>query len=265
VTVAYKETIMKNNQTAINLDVSTTKGVGYYNINNIDKKNKKDKTLNEENPFSSSSFGQSALHASNSQLLGCQQEEELLDSKAEPVAPPALSKDDIMRCIFQLFDNGEGSSQRYKFKIRLNLADKSNPEFIANMTKDFRNFKKYIPEPYRNEIIEMARQERISIKDKTGFYPYLGKLHMNKSKASNRVRNQIEPDTLVVIWFDEEERGWSGLIKIQNWVHEFDLFSQHLTQKQKDSKVKCQDVWINPKHDKTVRPLTWAQQTGRSK
>lgn len=254
---------MKNNQT-LDIDLSTTIGVGYYNINNTDKKDKKDKTLNEENPFSSSSFGQSALHASNCQLLQCQQEEELLDSKAEPVASPSLSKDDILRCIMQLFDNGEGSSQRYKFKIRLNLVDKSNPEFIANMTKDFRNFKKYIPAPYRNEIIEMAREERKRIKELTGFYPYLGKLHMNKSRASNRVRNQIEPDTLVVIWYDEEERGWSGIIKLQDWAHEFDLFSQYLTQKQKDNKVKCQDVWVNPKHDKTVRPLTWAQQTGRA-
>lgn len=257
---------MTNNQTKNNSDLSIKKGVGYYNIDNKDNKdNDNNYSESQYNPFSSISFGQSADAASNSQLLECQQGKELLHSGPEPVAPPRLSKDDILRCIMQLFDNGEGTAQRWKFKIRLNLADGTNPEFLSALTKDFRNFKKHIPEPYRDEIIEMAHQERQRIKKLTGHLPYIGKLHLSKSGDNRRTRNKIEPDTLVVVWWDDEERGWSGIIKIQNWAHEFDLFSQYVTSKQKAVGVKCQENWINPKHDKTVRAPTWAELTGRAK
>lgn len=247
----------------INQEQISTKGVGYYNKDNRDKK---DKTLQEENTFLSSSDGIASYEALSPEdfllkPLASSQEEET-QSQLLPVAtaPTPLDMDQIKSCIFQLFDNGEESSQRYKYKIRLNLTDGSNPEFIASLTKDLRNFKKHIPEPNRQEIIDIVMEERKRIKLATGNWPYIGKLHINPGAGAHRKTIQNEPDTVVIIWWDPEERGWSGVVKIQNWAHEFDLFEDYLTPKQRAQGVRAQDNWKNPKYDTRVRPLTWAEQ-----
>jgi hypothetical protein len=239
------------------------KGVGTYNKDNRDnKENKNNYCLGDNNPFLTSSVGLASNEApcpEDLRSLSFSQERGALLHLSKAAGPTPLDADQIKSCVFQLFDNGETARQRYKFKIRLNLTDKTNPEFIASLTKDFRNFKKYIPEPYRDDIIQMVTEERHRIKKLTGSFPYCGKLHLNTGMTGKK---QIEPDTLVVIWWNPEDKGWSGAIKFQNWAHEFDLFTERLTDKQKAIGVKCQDNWQNPKHDKTVRPLTWAQQRG---
>jgi hypothetical protein len=239
------------------------KGVGYYNIDNRDKRDKKDKTLSEtHNPFPSLSLGivAYATQETDQSPLDEVKREGALPSMSLATAPTPLDADQIKSCIFQLFDNGEESTQRYKYKLRLNLEDGTNPEFIASLTKDLRNFKKHIPEPNRQEIIDMAMDERRLIKKQTGNWPYIGKLHLNAGFGDHRKTIQNEPDTLVIIWWDPEERGWSGIVKLQNWVHKFDLFEQYITAKQRAQGVRAQDNWQNPKFDKKTRPLTWAQQ-----
>lgn len=250
--------------------IFSNKGVDTYNKDNRDNKDNKNNYCHQEdddNSFLIPSVGIASVEAlcpedfSSKPLAFSQEGGALLHlSKATAPTPPApLNADQIKGCIFQLFDNGETARQRYKFKIRVNLTDKTNPEFIASLTKDFRNFKKYIPEPYRQDIIDMVSEERHRIKRLTGSFPYCGKLHLNTGMTGTK---QIEPDTFVIVWWDPEEKGWSGIIKFQNWAHEFDLFTEYLTAKQKAMGVKCQDNWQNPKYDKKVRPLTWAQQRG---
>jgi hypothetical protein len=244
------------------------KGVGYYNEDNKENEDNEDNYSEHDNRFRSVSFGLAPLSASPpsspcSDAVALPQEEEDLSSSETP----PLDSDQVERFIVQLFDNGADAYQRYKLKIRLNLVDKSNPEFIASLTKDIRNFKKYIPGPNRDEIIAMAVEERQRIKKQFGIYPYLGKFHFNvgQSSVKKRVCNQIEPDTLALIWWDEENKGWSGIFKIQNFAREFDLFTEYLTPKQKQQGVKAQDNWTNPKYDKTVRPLTWAEKRKQQK
>ena len=247
--------------------IFANRGVGTYNIDNKDNKDNKNNYSERYNRFALCSSGieaDASLIRSSSGPL-----ESPLDlAKGEGAlpclsvaggAPTPLDSNQVERFIIQLFDNGEQAFQRYKLKIRLNLTDKENPEFIASLTKDLRNFKKYIPEPYRDEIIEMAVQERKRIKDQFGVYPYLGKFHLN---LGYRKTAQTEPDTFVVVWWDDENKGWSGIFKIQNFVREFDLFTTFLTPAQKAQGVKAQDNWKNPKYDKTVRPLTWAEKRG---
>jgi hypothetical protein len=246
------------------MTVKLKKGVDTYNTDN---KENRYKTLTTDNAFSHSVSGVEA-YASLSEPLEspldlAKGEETKSLLLPEATAPTPLDADQIRSCVFQLFDNGEESSQRYKYKLRLNLTDGSNPEFIASLTKDFRNFKKYIPETNRQFIIDAAADERKRIKKLTGNWPYLGKLHANPGAGAHRKTIQIEPDTLVVVWWDAEERGWSGIVKLQNWVHEFDLFDQYLTAKQKTQGVRAQDNWQNPKYNRTVRPLTWAEQRGQ--
>ena len=242
----------------------SAKGVGYYNKDNRENKYKKDKTLPTNNAFPPSSLGLASEEAlksiEDSVPLAFSQEEGALPHLSPAGAPTPLDENQIKSCIFQLFDNGETSTQRYKFKIRLNLTDGTNPEFIASLTKDFRNFKKYIPEPYRQDIIDMAQEERHRVKKMTGSFPYCGKLHLNQGFSTSRKAIQTEPDTLIICWWDPEEWGWSGVIKIQNWALEFDLFSENLTANQKKQAVKAQGTWQNPKYQKHQRPKTWAEQ-----
>ena len=253
---------MTNNQTTINIDLSSKKGVDTYNLDNRENiDNENNYCLSDDNSFLIQSLGIASYEAlsplGSSQLAGTKSL-----SLLSATAPTPLSADQIRSCVYQLFDNGEQALQRYKFKIRFNLTDGTNPEFIASLTKDFRNFKKYIPEPNRQDVIDDVNQERKRIKQLFGHYPYCGKLHFKTNIKTKGATNQIEPDTFVIVWWNPEDRGWSGIIKFQQWAHEFDLFEQYLTDKQRAMGVKCQDNWKNPKHDKTVRPLTWAQQRG---
>lgn len=253
---------MKLTKEQILKSISDNRGVHYYNEDNKENKDNEDNYSEHENRFRPISFGL----ASEEALVNCfeedlsssqkEAEEDLSSSETLP-----LDSDQVERFIIQLFDNGPDAFQRYKLKIRLNLVDKENPEFIASLTKDIRNFKKYIPESCRAEIIQMAQEERQRIKKQYGIYPYLGKFHLNvgAARGKKKVCNQIEPDTFAVVWWDDENKGWSGIFKIQNFAREFDLFTDYLTPKQKLQGVKAQDNWTNPKYDKTVRPQTWAE------
>lgn len=212
---------------------------------------------------SSISFGQEAF-ASQKPMLAGQQEEGLLDPKAEPVlqAAPVLDEDQVLRCVIQLFDNGEGQRQRYKLKVRLNLKDGSNAEFVAPLTKDRRNFVRYIPEPGRSEIIKAADQFNKQIKSKYNVNAWLGKPHFNRGRSQTKTRNQVEPESFVGVYYKQQERSWAGILKIYDFAILFDLYND-MTFKQSLSGVKGQTLWINPKYQQP-RPPTWAQRTGRA-
>lgn len=239
-------------------------GVDAYNKDNRDNKENKNNYYEPDNPLSPISRGIASVEALSPEDLSHlpaagSQERGALPHLSQARAPTPLDKDQIKSCILQLFDNGEAARQRYKFKVRLNLTDGTNPEFIASLTKDFRNFRKYIPEPGRDAIIELAQQIRKQVKQKYDTIAYVGKLHMN-NPTDPRATKQIEPNTFVSVWWNAEERGWSGTILFQEWYHKFDLFTDYLTAKQRAMGVKAQDNWQNPKYDKRVRPLTWAEQ-----
>jgi hypothetical protein len=238
------------------------KGVG-YNIDNVVNKENKENTLSMNNafltPFSGVVTGVTPKPNRSHDSPG-QKAKENDSSPCELTEPtPALSQEEIQRANIQMYDNGENSPQRYKIKVGIDLVDGDRVEFIASLTKDFRNFKKYIPEQCKQTIISLATAFRKDIKSKYQSYPYLGKFHMNQGRGRH-VHSQIEPNTFVAIWYDTEDRGWCGELMIHDWTHRFDLFDEYVTDKQKKTGLKCQDNWHNPQHDKRERPLTWAQQ-----
>ena len=246
---------------------TTTSGADYYNKEEqrIKKKNKGEHisgdictTSTKENDFLSSSSGVAPLIASPCSRPGEGQGEEVVVAAETGFT---LTEDMIERAPIQFWDNGEGSFRRYKLKVRLNIVDDDeNPEFIASLTKEMRDFRKYIPEECRDQIMKKAKHIRGQVKDKYGVYPYLGKFHLaNTWNKGQRQANQIEPWTLAAVWWDQEEKGWSGLVWIHDWAYEFDLFEDNLTAKQKTAGCKAATLYINPKHDKRVRPKTWAQ------
>jgi hypothetical protein len=245
------------------LNQNLVSGVDYYNKEK--QKIIKDNILvsgpdtsTKENEFSSFLSGLEADASLSPSATGDAVSKPVVGNPAEDFA---LNEDMIVRAPIQLWDNGEKSFRRYKIKVRLNLKDDDeNPEFIASLTKDFRNFKRYIPEECRDHIIEQATDIRAAIKQKHGTYPYLGKFHLaNVYQKGRRVTNQIEPWSLAAVWWDPEERGWSGLLCIHNWAYQFDLFEENLTAKQKAAGCKASTLYINPKHDERQRPKTWAQ------
>jgi hypothetical protein len=248
---------MAKTMQANNLD----RGVGYYNEEELRIK-KDNLLLKKENKFSSSSSDLSPVGSETPDFVNTKSPGDLGEGVVASESEFWLTESMIDRAPIQLFDNGEQAFQRYKFKIRLNLHGhdhKNSPEFIASLTKDFRNFKRYIPADCRQDIIDRAHGVRQDIKSRFGSYPYIGKLHLNQGKI-NKVCNQIEPWTLVAVWYDSEERGWSGVLWFHDWTYRFDLFDNNVTAKQKSVGVKASILYINPAHDQRQRPKTWAEQ-----
>jgi hypothetical protein len=249
--------------TKLNLEDSGNRGVVYYNIDN------KDNLYNEYNVPNRSlsrSVGIEAFASPSPEgLPSCQEGTESLTVMSEDEAVTPLCEDQVRGWIAQLFDNGETAFQRYKFKIRLNLTDNTNPEFIASLTKDMRNFKKHLPEQNKEEILKYINHKRKEIKQETDHYPYVGKFHLNQGANHRRQKtcNLVEPDTFVIVWYDNENRGWNARFLIQDFTQEIALFSEYLTAKQKMLGVKAQEQWQNPKYDNRVRPLTWAEKRAK--
>ena len=253
-------------------EISTDDGVGYYNIlKYIEIKNNKEKhianeetsftSINQNNCLSDPSGLAPLLPASPNIPPGIPELPQVVGEGISEPTPP-LNESMIERAIIQFFDNGPQSKQQYKLKVRLNLKDdKTNPEFIASLTKDFRNFKQYVPAECRKEIIDTADELRLIVKNKFDVKPFLGKFHFNNGHSSQGARTiQIEPYTLAAVWWDSINRGWSGMIQIYEWVYKFDLFERNITDKQAKAGVVAQTLFVNPAHSKIQRPKTWAEQ-----
>jgi hypothetical protein len=257
----------------INEEICSTKPVEYYNkYNRYNKENKDNKyvdgqtiyqvnDLNQDNICPADASGLASLSASQSPgepFVSCvgNAEEEL----------PILNEDMIARAIIQLFDN-DSTTQRYKVKIRLNLVDKENPEFIAPVTKDWGNFKKYIPEECREVVMSEVKQLRKAIKDQYGAYPYIGKFHLNTGKQPGKTKSwiQVEPFTYAVVWYSPVAEHWMCFVRMYDWQYKCDLISTDVTPAQHKVGVHSQHLYINPKHDKRKRPMTWAERRKANK
>jgi hypothetical protein len=258
---------MQNNKISLE---NTDRGVEYYNKEEqrITKDNllvASPATMTKKNDFLSSSSGLAPASLSHQAVAFAEVNLGVPDETIVVASEEGFTLNESMieRAPIQLWDNGESAFRRYKLKVRLNLVDdKENPEFIASLTKDFRNFKKYIPAECKDHIVEKAGEIRKAIKAKHGSFPYIGKFHLSTSYVDgkrSKAQNQIEPWTFAAVWWDPEERGWSGVLCIHDWVYEFDLFEDNLTVKQKSAGCKAATLYINPQHDKRVRPKTWAQ------
>ena len=250
---------------------NATSGVGYYNKEN--KENIKNKE-NEENIYRngvpsfpdkeniclSDRSGLASLSASQTSLLHDTGTPDAIgDSTGVPET--VLNSDMINRAVIQLFDNGPKSRQRFKLRVRFNLVDKENPEFIAAVSQDMRNFKKYIPAECYDDIVEMARTLRIQVKEGFGDYPYIGKFHFNNGWSTTTQKGyiQIEPHTFAGAWFDTHHQGWDCFVKVYDWFTKISLSNEYLTDAQKKKGVIAQAVWSNPKYNTIERPKTWAQ------
>lgn len=235
----------------------------YYNKDNRDNRNNiqvdQNWSTNSDNGLSPSFSGISPGGEENPQAST----EATCSGVVAPalVNSPDLNADQIKRAIVQFFDNGETAYRRFKIKIRLNLTDGDNPEFIANLTKDWSNFSRYIPAECKDQLKPYTLALRNQIRADYNAIPYLGKFHLAQTRSDEFTPTQIEPWTYVAVWFNQSTNCWQYQLQIQDWSHAGELSQMDLTAKQIKYGVKAQDLYINPKLDNRQknRPKTWAQ------
>ena len=205
----------------------------------------------------------SSLASPNETLVSDLQpvQEAIASSVPLDVAPAPMTRQMVERAIVTFFDNGEGAKQRYKIAIRVNLKDENqneSPEFIAPMTKDGRSFRRYSAPGTRDDLVGFHDEMRRYVKTLTDNKPYFGKLHLNNKKwTMGASKIQVEPHCYACIWYDGE--GWSGVIKVYDFILPFDLFNNNVTASQAKMNVKSTYLWQNPKYEKKNRPQTWAE------
>lgn len=256
---------MQNNQIRPDiLEILEKNGVGYITNNNkkeqrITKKNKVQRTslsldreatplVDLEIPEPSDSESQEEGRSPNS---NCQ-------AKAPTPSSP-LYQDCVKTAMVQYFVN-EGAQQKRKLKVRLNLTDSTNWDFIAVLTQDRRNFLKHTPgDPeYAKEFAELYKV----IKQQYGVKPWLGKFHLVASQGyqNNMVAVQNEPECYAAVWYDNENKGYNCIVKMYDFeIYNLALFKDNVTEAQRKRNQVANTIWRNPQHNTIERPKTFAQ------
>jgi hypothetical protein len=182
-----------------------------------------------------------------------------------PTSPPDLiASKHIKRAIIQYYQNdGKNQLQKHKLKIRLNCDfgdGAENVEFIAALTQDLGNFKKYHPEESRDWIQAWVDSSRRLIKKTYDVRAHLGKFHANAGWNTKHAQvNQIEPWSACLVWYNRISRSYWCIVRVYAWEEAFELGTETLSDKQTKANVKAQKLWYNPEHLNLVRPKTWAE------
>lgn len=236
----------------------TKNGIDYYNIeqqiNNIEQHSCNDYLSWPSSEASPQSRGSQEL--SDSQPRG---EVEPLDSGGWVKAAAPLGNHNVKRALVQLFKNPNGAK---KVKIRLNLDDGENPEFIAPLQprSNLTNFLKHTGE-YKEQAREWFKELRAHSKSRYGVTPQQGKFHLKTGKRENKMQTiTVEPECYCAVSYCQEDRVYVGYLKLYDlWLPEIVFEDQYLSEKQRKSSVRGQTLWINPRFDERVRPLTWQE------
>lgn len=238
------------------------KGVGY-----ITKNNKKEQIDNKLATGFSSSSDQEAPPQVNTQeveTFDSSSQEEGRSPKyivaADAPTPKAPLYEDLVKTAMIQYYQNEGAQQKRKLKLRLNLTDSSNWDFIATLTQDRRNFLKHVPGEldYAREWAEQYK----SIKKIYGVKPWLGKFHLVASQGytNNMLAVSNEPECYAALWYDSENKGYTVNISLYDFqLFDVALFKDNVSEKQKRSNQVANTIWNNPNHTTIQRPKTFAQ------
>lgn len=252
-----------------------------YNIDNIKEHTN---NIQEQNCLTAMPFGQVKAETA-SQETGSKVKCEPLDSisreegsrEREPLdsdsresgletAPDTepFGPHNIKRALWQLFKNDTGF---YKLKVRLNMTDGDNVEFIAPLQKTPKksNFVKHAPDP--EQASEFWQAMRREIKSQYSILPLLGKFH-EKTGGRKSIKQSftVEPDCYGAVWFDSSVKSYRFSAMIYGFVLEQEIIDDaYITDKQKRSGVVGQTLWINPAYDTRQRPITAAERRRQGK
>lgn len=173
--------------------------------------------------------------------------------------PPTdlITEDSVRTAMIQLFKNDD---QNYKLKLRLNLTDDTDVDFIAKLTTDRRNFKKYIPEGCEEWFVQWSDTQCKEIKERYGVKAYRGKFHLAQTfKPGRRTLTQVEPWSQCVVWYNPDTKNWMVAIQTYEFSLLRELSSEGITLRQSKNNLHRHDIWRNPKYDQRQRPKTWAE------
>lgn len=185
-----------------------------------------------------------------------------------PTSPPNYITDQhVKRAVIQYYQNqGANLLQKHKLKIRLNCDfgdGEESVEFIAALTQDLGNFKKYHPEESRVFIQDWVDDLRQGVRLQFEVKPWMGKFHSNPGWNHRGAQfNQIEPWTACVVWYDKRARVYRCALQLYQWQGLFELNSDTVTDRQIKANVRAQKLWHNPQHTRIQRPQTWAEKRG---
>lgn len=258
---------------------SIEKDVEYYNkdITKIKQRNNKVSDIDELIPLSSSLGFVSpcatplteevVMSPTSLEVEG--QEEAEPDFSQDRIQAPTSPKDlirpeHVKRAILQYYQNqGVNKLQKHKLKIRLNCdfgEGEESVEFIAALTQDLGNFKKYHPEDSKEYMQQWVDSARSDIRYRYEIKPHMGKFHNNSGWNHKGTQfNQIEPWTACLVWYDRDQRIYRALVRIYEWEEIFELGTDTVTDRQAKANVKAQALWHNPLHLNIQRPKTWAE------
>ena len=151
---------------------------------------------------------------------------------------PAITPAEVDRCILTFYDNGEGTRQRYKLAITINPNSAPNEkwEFIANLNKDRRIFRRNVPEENQEFVLEFGDLMRDQCKKKYNVYPFLGKIH-NNSKSDSNQPNQKEDGCAAAVYWNGSE--WMATVMLwEYFIKDIPLTDSFFNEKQKKSNAK---------------------------
>lgn len=246
-----------------NLTENLHRGVEYYNIKTT-KREHKENIIEMDLPSFASSSGAIAPADMSSSFSEEGQTEEakpqvILNAIAYPTPRDLIKSNFVKKSFIQLYKNDD----KYKLRVRLNLVidgEDETADFIAPLTVDRRNFKKYLPEECAEWFTNWSDEWCRNIKDIIGVKAYRGKFHSTqKYKPGVKTLTQIEPWSQCVVWYHPEQKTWNYSLSIYEFEHCGIMSDEGLTIKQKQSNLHRQNIWLNPKYDLRERPKTWAQ------
>ena len=184
--------------------------------------------------------------------------EVVLEGEEAPLGPH-----NVKRAVFTLFNNAGG---RRNLAVRLNLTDTDNANFVASL-QPRSNITNYLK--HTGDHKESARIwfKEVRTYGKTHYtMPQQGKWHENvhrKGKALQPI--QVEPMCYASVAYDPQEKEYRLFAKLYDLIlWDVPLDSGYLSDKQKDTGVRGQHLYINPRFDTRQRPKTWAQKRKES-
>lgn len=232
------------------------KGVDYYNIEEY-KNNIGEYSCNDSISVLVGRASPQAQEPPKPLDLEPREQGEPLDSGAAEEAAP-LGPHNVKRALVQFFNNPD----RRTVKVRLNLTDNTNVEFIAPLQPrdNLTNFLRHTGD-HKQEAREWFVAVRSHCKTQYGARPQQGKFHENTGKRTSKLKTiTVEPTCYASVVYDATQRTYIGYIKLYDlMLTELCFEDAYLTENQKKTNVRGQSLWINPRYDTRQRPLTWAE------
>jgi len=231
-----------------------------YNIK-ITKRKHKDNII-ERNSFLVGDEADASSGISDPSVLGRSdrtKSSEVISCGYPHSTPPSdlIKEEQVKTAMLQLFKNGESN---YKLKLRLNLTDNTDVDFIAKLTTDRRNFRKYLPEGCEEWFVGWSDTQARAIKQQYGVRCYRGKFHLAQPfQRGKKVLTQIEPWSQCVVWYDPENKIWMTIIQTYEFALCRELSDLGINLNQSRNNLHRQDIWRNPRFDIRQRPRTWAE------